>query len=288
MDAILQQILNGIGSGAIYALVAAGLALVFGTAGLLNFAHAEFVMLGAIFTWIFGTQLGISYILVIPIATICVIIAGEIVRRVAGVQTGRSFESMIVLTLAASMILQQGVMNLFGANVKLTEGFAPGHPLIFGGIRTTVQTVVIILVSIAVIVALDIFIRKTSLGKTLNAVAQNRETALLLGVRVERLTVIAFGLGSLLAGLAGALIAPVLGASPRLGVNLLIVAFAAVIVGGVGNVRGAMYVALGIGVLEAITAQFIGFEFRAIVAYAVMFLAVLVRPNGVLQSRAAL
>lgn len=286
MTTALQQLLIGISAGSVYALVAAGLALLFGTAGLLNFAHGDLVMVGAIATWVFVKYFDVSYLVAGLMAIVCVAVLGEMMRRVTGLRTDKSFESLIVLTLAASLIFQQVVILTAGANAHLVRGLAPGTRVGLAGVSLSIHEVTLAAVCVVTLVVLDFIVRRTTLGKIFNAMAQSRRTASLLGIRVEFYAAIALAISAVLAGVGGVLIAPVLGANYSMGLNLLIIAFASVVVGGVGNIRGAALAALIIGIAQTFTAQYIGFVYSPLVAYIIMFVAVLYRESGLFRAKA--
>ncbi len=281
MDIFLLHLINGITLGTMYALVAIGLSLVFGVVRLVNFAHGDLLMLGGyMLVWLYvdaEIPYGPSVILVvIGMALVGIIFERVVVRPVLE----RSWRVQLIATLAASMVLTNLAIQIWGttplhAPTTLSRGI-----LRVGSINIAQQRVVLVVVATISFVALALFTQRTKIGKAMRAVSQNREACVVYGIDVKRVSVVTFGIGASLAGLAAALIVPLYSVSPTVGSLVTLKALAAVVMGGFGQTSGVIFAALILGIVESLFAGYVSFAYRDAAAFIIMILVLLFRPHG--------
>jgi branched-chain amino acid transport system permease protein len=251
MDSILVAALNGLVVGASLALVAAGLALLFGVLGILNFAQGDFFMLGAFVVWI-ATHNGQSFWLGVVGAILIVgVVGGLALMAMLWPLRDRAHALVLLATLAISLILEQLVTNFLGADAKsVAAPIAARIPI--GHTSYPVYYLLVVAAAVAILAGGFVFLKYLKYGIWLRAVAQNRRMAGVLGVPVFRVYAMAFVVSCGLAAVAGSLLAPLYGVYPTVGLDTNVAAFIVVIAGGLGNFRGAAVIALGLGVAEAL------------------------------------
>jgi branched-chain amino acid transport system permease protein len=304
MDVLLQQILNGLILGSLYALVALGYTMVYGILELINFAHGEIVMLGAMVS---VTVLGILAALGVPVplallaalagaVAICVM-TGVLVERVA-YRPLRNAPRLapLITAIGVSIILQNLAMIVWGRQYL---SFPPVLDIeiyeVAGATVTNVQ-LLIVAVAASVMGGLLLLVQRTRLGRAMRATAQSREVAGLMGVDVNRVIAATFAVGSVLAAVAGLLIAAYYGiAHYNMGFILGLKAFSAAVLGGIGNIPGALLGGLLLGVIESLgagyigdlTDGFLGSHYQDIFAFFILILVLVFRPSGLLGERVA-
>ena len=283
MDAtfLIQLLLNGLVVGVIYALVAIGLSLIFGVLEIVNFAHGEFYMLGAIAAYFLSTHLGLGYWPTVALALAGGLCVGYLIYELLLVRIeGAGFERSILLTLGLSMVLQNLSIFLFTTTPKMLQGPLTYTNIEFGGVQVPLLRVFALLVGIASFVALYLVLHRTRMGKAMRGVAQNRDAALMVGIDPRAVSRLAVAIGIGLSGVAGAALAPVYAVHPLMGFSFVFKAFAIVIIGGLGNVTGAAIVAVVLGVLESLIAGFLPQVMVDGMAFSAMILVLLLRPQG--------
>ncbi|HYL23314.1 MAG TPA: branched-chain amino acid ABC transporter permease [Burkholderiales bacterium] len=280
MDALLHVLVVGILLGGIYAVVSLGLNLIFGVIRVVNFAHGELVMLGMYGAFLAYSTLGLdpysSILLVVP----ALFLFGLVIQRL--VIEPLQAESMMQMfaTFALLTILQNVVLAITrgeGYSVP-TRLAAAGVQL--GEIRITATRLIILVAVTAIAVLLHLFLQRTLLGKSIRAVTQDRQAARLMGINVERTFMVTFGIGAALAGLAGALIAPIYTLAPGIGGNFILAAFAVVVLGGLGSVAGAYFGGIIVGVVEAFAGYYIDPELKQAIWFLIFLAVLIVRPTG--------
>lgn len=288
MDAILQLAVNGLSLGGIYAMVGIGFTLVFGVVNLINFAHTEFYMLGAyVLFGLFGI-LGLPYTLAAVLATISIGILGYVVRKVLNLNPNMRFDTMILLTMGLSIVFVNGALAVFSNAIQNAPTAASSEILRFGVVSISYQRLVIMVVAFLSIIAVDLVLRHTKTGKAMRAMAQNLEAAVVVGIDTGLISSVTFVVGGALAGLAGALVAPVYYIVPVMGIALLPKCFAIAIMGGRGNVRGALLAALGLGLIESYGAFYVGIGFRDLIAFLLLIGVLVVKPQGLFGEKVGL
>jgi branched-chain amino acid transport system permease protein len=283
---LAQAALNGLVIGAMYMLMAVGFTLTFGIMRVVNFAHGEFYMLGAFAGFFTYVQWEMPFVVCLAIAAVTVGILGMLIERTL-IQPFRSDEmSGMIATLAISVIIQNGAVLLWGPSPRAMPDIVTGT-LAIGPFSFPWSRLVVIVAAALIFVAFWLFMQRTRLGRAMRAVAQDTETALLQGIRVNTIYPLAFGLSVALAALAGALMGPVFSVSPFVGLTPMLKAFVVVILGGLGSVPGAVVGGLMLGMIESFTATIFGSLVSDILQLLLVTLILLVRPAGLLGQREA-
>lgn len=283
--------MNGLTLGALYALVTAGLALIFGVVRLVNFAHGDFFMVGgyALFVLLSQTLLPLPYsLMVILVVVVAALFAMGVERLAVAPILDKSWRLHAVATLGVSIVLQNVALILFTTDPKQVPTPYSTRIVSAFEIRTSVQRIIILTVAVAVFLGLQYFVRRTKLGKALRAVSQNREMCQVVGIDVRRIALIAFGISGGLAGLAAALIAPLLSVTPTMGSLLTLKGLAAVIMGGLGQLNGGIYAAFILGLAEALFGGYVSFAFKDVVSFGLFILVLFLRPRGLFGRRIGL
>jgi branched-chain amino acid transport system permease protein len=284
---VAQQAINGIVLGSLYILVALGLTLIYGVLVQINFAHADFVTLGAFSAYFFMHALGGNYLASIGVAFLVGAVLGFLINVAIFAPLRRKGNELLPLiaTIGISVMLQNAMLSLFGPVPYAFE--TPYSQRVFrvAGTFFTQQSIIIIAVSTATIALLYAFMKFTFLGKALRAVAQDRETAGLMGINPNYLIMLTFVLASALAGMGGAMLAPVLVLTPFAGASVIVKAFAIVIIGGFGNVEGTILAGLIIGLIESFTTQYLDPGLIDIVVFGLLLLMLAFRPTGLVSER---
>lgn len=284
----LLQLLNGLQIGSIYALVALGYTMVYGIALLINFAHGEIIMFGA-YTAVFTIQLllaeaNIPYILaIIPTIIICTLI-GILIERLAYKPLRNSPRiANLITAIGVSLLLQNVMMKVFGAQSRSVPKIFKGEALDFFGAKISITTLVTIFVTALLTLLLQIFIKKTKYGKAMTATSEDHGAAALVGINVDSTLTMTFAIGSALAGVASILyISSYPQAQPLMGSMLGIKAFTAAVVGGIGLIPGAVLGGLILGIVEALTIAFISSRLSDAIVFGLLILVLLIKPGGLL------
>jgi len=279
----LQQVVNGVTIGVVYALIAIGLTLVFGILNVINFAHGEFYMLGAFLTYSLTVGLGLDYFAALALTTVGSAAAGLLAERLTvRPLKGRHMFTVVVSTLGLSIFLQNGALLLWGPDPREIELAWGGHPVVLGGVVITVLRLAVLAMGAALIIALTWFIRRTRWGMAMRAVAGNRDAAALMGVPVDRVYAITFAVGTGIAGVAGGLLGAMFTIEPTMGEWAVVKAFCVVIMGGMGNVPGAVLGGIMLGVAESLGAGFLpgGASYKDGIGYVILIVVLLYSPQG--------
>ena len=286
MDLLIQTIVNGIIQSGFYALAAIGLVLVFGVMRVVNFAHGELVMIGAYTVWYVHAQNHVPYLLTVVLAIVLVAGIGLLMERFL-------FRPMINDPLGG-LICSIGVLFILQVIASFLGGEGPskqvpppfeGTMIIQDSIRIPYQRLFSITVSIAALVVLWYFLTRTRLGWALRAVSQDREAAALQGISSVRISMIAIGVGAAMAGLAGALIAPLTNINPHMGHNVIITAFIVTIVGGIGSLPGAVIASVVYALFHTFVTTYISGTIATISGLLIMVLVLIVRPTGIMGQK---
>ena len=282
MEILLDQLVNGLTRGAEYALVAAGLALIFGVVGIVNFAHGEFYMVGAYVMWMGQSTLGLDYPLAALLAVVSMVVFGAlfygvVVRNVVGL----GWQNQLVATLAASILLVNLAIVMAGSLPKFVYSPLVTVVVTIGNVTFALQRVLILACAIAAFAALYAFLKYTKAGKAMRALAQNRAASVVVGIPIHRIGLLAVMVGAGLAGVAAVLIPVLSNVHPTMGLVVTIKAFAAVVMGGFGNVTGAIVSAFVIGIVEALGVGYISSAYGDAFVFGLLILVLLFRPHGV-------
>ncbi len=282
-----QQAINGVVLGSLYVLVALGLTLIYGVLVQINFAHADFVTIGAFTAYFFMHLAGGSYLASIAVALVAGGVLGWLINLSIFAPLRRKGGELppLIATIGVSVMLQNAMLAWFGPVPYAFE--TPYSQQVFrvAGTFITMQSIIIIAVSATTIALLYVFMKFTFLGKALRAVSQDYETAGLMGINPNHLILLTFVLASALAGMGGAMLAPVLVLTPFAGASVIVKAFAIVIIGGFGNVEGTILAGLLVGLIESYTTQFLAPGLIDIVVFGLLLLMLAFRPTGLISER---
>jgi branched-chain amino acid transport system permease protein len=284
MAQFLQVLLSGLSTGAMYALAAIGFTLIWQAARTVNFAQGEFVMLPAFFVlvgvhWL-HMPLWLAFVFGLIVA---VIVLGVLFKKVVvEPMLPNGGLPLIITTMALSILLKEGAKQFYGAEAQPFPSLFPQTTLNFDGAVVSVQDLMNLIVSLAVVLGLTLFLNRTRTGRCMQATAQNPGVAEILGVNIKRMVLYAFLVNAALAALASFLISPIYLAKFSNGETLGLVAFIAAIVGGFNQIRGALAGGLLIGVLDNLTATYVTTEYRAALPLVLLIVIILWRPQGLL------
>lgn len=299
MDIFLQQLINGLILGSIYALVALGYTMVYGVLGLINFAHGEIVMIGAMVALavihaLIGSALPVPIILLmgILIAILVCMLLGYGIERFAYRPLRKAPRlAPLITAVGVSIVLQNVAMIIWGRQYVAFPSILPADIYTIAGANITVLQILIFLLAMSIMTGLIFLVKKTRLGRAMRATAQNPEIATLMGVNVNTVISITFIIGSALAAVAGVMISAYYGlAHYYMGFLLGLKAFSAAVLGGIGNLGGAMLGGLLLGMIESfgagyigpLTGGFLGSHYQDIFAFLVLIIVLILRPSGLL------
>ena len=287
MTTLGQVLWYGTRNGVAYILFASGLTLVFGIMGVVNFAHGELYMLGAMMVYTFAAVLGLNFFLSVALAIVSVGILGLIANRVV-VQPFLKVKggglAVFLATLGLSFVLLHGSVVIWGSLVLPVDFPFPGI-IHIGGVAITGAGVALVLVGTIVITGLYLFLSKATLGKKMRATAQNMGGASLVGINVLTMYDYTMVAGAALAALGAILLAQVTSTYAYMGQPMLILGFAIVVLGGMGNVKGAIIIGLVLGILEALFGYYVSLSYKPVFVYSVMIAGLLWRPQGIFARR---
>lgn len=283
MILFLQSILSGVLVGGVYALIGIGLTLIFGVMRVINFAHGELVMLGMYATWILFTRLGwdpyLSIVAVAPLLFLWgAVLQTTIINRVLGALP----QNQILLTIGLGLVMSNAVMLGFTSDYRILTTSYSSASFSLLGLSVSEPLLISFVFTVAITAGLVVFLLKTDTGQAIRATAQDRVAAQLMGINVQRMSVLAFGLGAGLAGTAGALISPTYYIFPQVGSAFTLKAFVIVVLGGMGSVAGATLGGILIGVTESLAAVYVAGGLKELVVFVLFLVLLLVKPSGLL------
>ena len=279
---IASAIVSGIGLGSMYGLLALGFHVTYAVSKTVNFAQGSTMMLGAVLCFTFWVTLGWPLPLAILLTLAGCALWGAVVERVAVRPfVARGSNSWLIATVALGIVLENVVLFTFGKDPRgMPPGILTTGAFSVGGLRIQYLQALIPLIGLALAAALQMLFARSRHGKALLAVVQNKDAARLMGIRVERVIAIAFALSSFLAGIAGILVAPLFTIASGMGTLFGIKAFAVAILGGIESAWGVVLAGLIYGVAEAMITALLGSTYTQIVTFALVILALALRPNG--------
>ncbi|WP_161880697.1 branched-chain amino acid ABC transporter permease [Deinococcus alpinitundrae] len=277
---LFQQLLNALALGGAYSLVALGLTLVYGVMKIPNFAHGSLYMVGAYVTWALLTDFGVPYFLALGLAAVALgLLAMLLERLVFYPLRGSPGVSPMIAAIGVLFFLEACVQLIWGPDFKLLNSPVTGI-ITFAGLSLTGQRLLMIVASVLVMLALFYFLKRTTTGATIEAMAQNREGARLVGIPVGRVASLTFFISGALAAVAAALYAPTSLVSPSMGEIMNLKVFAIIVLGGMGSVPGAIVGAFLLAFAEIFGGVFVGANFADVVGFAVLVIVLAIRPQG--------
>jgi branched-chain amino acid transport system permease protein len=314
MSTFLQQLINGVSLGAIYSLIALGYTMVYGVLKLINFAHGDVYMVGAFMGYYLANGLGargaqmlgasadsfiargllgsgamepslITALVVMLLAMAICAALGVIIERFA-YRPVRKYSRLtaLITAIGVSLLLENGGQVVFGADPKFfPELFTKQNFNIFGGASINSADIVVLIIALLLMVALQLIVYRTKTGRAMRAVSFNLQSAKLMGINTDRIIMFTFALGSALAAAAGVLVAiRIPRIDPLMGIIIGLKAFVAAVLGGIGNIPGAMLGGLLIGITETMVVGYLSPTYKDAVAFAILILILLFRPSGLL------
>ncbi len=285
----LQAVIDGILTGALYALIAMGMALIFGVMRIVNFAHGAFLMLGMYATWVLFERGHINPYFGFIIAGILLFAIGSAVYGglVRHIPVQAEF-MIILLTLGVSLISVDSMLLIFGADYHQLNFPLLGKNFRFGD-QISVNAPWLISFGIALLAAVGLyfFVMRTMFGRAARAIAQNPYSAPLMGINVHKVQAVTFGLGAAAAGISGALLLPVFYLYPDVGHLFNLKSFLMVVMGGMGSIEGAAAAGLLLGVVESLTSLYWGNEWALVVDFVIFILVLSLKPSGIFGSQRA-
>lgn len=276
---VLEPILRGLSLGALYAVVAMGLSLIFGVMRVINVAHGEFVMLGGYALYFAWTVLGldplVGLLLLFPAA---MLFGGVIERLLVEHVVGKAEISSLMLTFGLSVVLWGLAQILFGADFRSIQ-YRSGAISVLG-VHLAANSVVIFAVSLTVAGAVFAFLQVTSLGQALRATSQNQALAQACGINCRRMRLLGFAIGTALAATGGGMVAFAFVVYPQVGLTYIGKSFAVAVIGGMGSAPGAIVGGLVLGLAESFAAQHLTSQVAQLISYALIFFVIMIRPAG--------
>lgn len=304
MEIFLQQIINGVVQGSVYALVALGYTMVYGILGLINFAHGEVVMIGAMLAMSSLSILlswGVTPVLALPVSIVlamagCMALGYSIERIAYRPLRHAPRLAPLITAIGVSIVLQNLAMMIWGRQYHAFPQLGANVPHVIGGAIISDIQIIIFVLALAIMAGLLVVVHRTRLGRAMRAVAENQHAAQLMGVDINRVISLTFMLGSALAAVAGVMVSANYGlAHYYMGFLLGLKAFTAAVLGGIGNLRGAMLGGLLLGLIESLgagyigdlTGGFLGSHYQDVFAFFVLIIVLVFRPSGLLGERIA-
>ena len=288
LSLILRQVVNGLQSGSIYALVALGYSMVYGIIMLLNFAHGDIIMVGAYAAWFCLCGFAGNPILAIIAAIFVCVLLGVSIEKVAYAPLRQSPRlSLLITAIGVSYLLENLAQLVFGAGAKSMPSFMPTSTISIGGIDVSWTAIITLIVTAISMAALTLLVKKSKMGRAMRAVSEDTGAAQLMGINVNRTISFTFALGSALAGIASVLYcAAYPQATPTMGSMLGLKAFVAAVFGGIGSIPGAVIGAFIIGICENIIKGLGWTTFSDAFTFALLIIILIVKPTGLFGEKA--
>jgi branched-chain amino acid transport system permease protein len=284
----LPAILNGLTTGAIYALVALGLTLIYGVLHIINFAHGSLLMLAMYGGFFLHRLLGIDPYLALPIMVPAFFVVGYVLQRaVIGPASHGKDENILLVTLGLAIILDNGALYLWTSTTRTVEVPYAFSVIDLGVALIAVPRLVAFIGALAMAALLWLVVARTDTGKAIRAVAREREGARLVGIEVEHIFAVSFGIGTACLAAAACLLLPTFYVTPQVGYAFVLIAFTTVVLGGMGSFPGALLGGFILGIVEALGGLFFGESLGEIGIFAIFILVLLFRPTGLFGVRAA-
>jgi branched-chain amino acid transport system permease protein len=283
---IFSLVIDGLSVGSVYALVAVGLVMLAQSTGTLNFAHGDFMMFSTFVAYALLVQLRLPFVVALLGAVgVGAFIGFAVQKLVIRKLIGGPMAASIMATLGIAYILQGIAKNIWSDDIFRFPEFFPGGYVQFGSARISPQSIGVIASTIVVISILYLFLNKTRVGTALRALTQNRQAATLMGIRVTRMYALSWALGGILAALAGILLAPALFLSTGMGA-ITFTGIIAAIIGGFGNIYGAIIGGYILGIVSSVLPLFIPTELQGIIPFVLLMLVLFIKPTGIIGKRA--
>jgi len=284
LEQFLQQMINGISLGSIYALIALGYTMVYGIIKLINFAHGDIYMIGAYIGFAITTFGGLGFLPAIVVAMVLCAILGVVTEKVAYKPLRHSSRIAVLITAIGVSLLMEYVMMFFvSPSVRSYPLVLSNRAFHFSNVTINMQQVYIILTSVLLMIILQYIVKRTKMGKAMRAVSIDGDAAQLMGINVNRTISFTFALGSALAGAAGVLVGVYYNSiDPLMGIMPGLKAFVAAVLGGIGIIPGAMIGGLSIGIIETFVSGYASSLYKDAVVFAILIIVLIFKPSGIL------
>ncbi|MFC4769004.1 branched-chain amino acid ABC transporter permease [Effusibacillus consociatus] len=286
MDLFFQQIVNGLVLGSIYSLVALGITLIYGIMHLPNFAHGHLYMLGAYLTFLMMTLYGFSYWPAILVSVAALVVIGMLLERLVfrPLQNAPHI-NMMIAAVGVMLFIEATARKMWGSDYQRLDSPYDGVINLFG-LTITEQRLIVIVSAIALMVGLNLFLKRTVIGSTIEAMAQNREGAFLVGINANKVSLLTFAIASGLAAAAASLAAPINLVYPSMGAMVNLKAFVIIVLGGMGSIPGAVLGGYILGLAESMSGTYINSEYKDLAAFVLLVLILTVKPTGLFAKEA--
>jgi len=289
LQGFMQALLSGIIIGGIYGLMALGLNLIFGVMRIINIAHGELMMLGMYMTYWLFTSLGVDPILSVVIVAPLFFVLAPLIKRFlidpilkAELRFAEAEFLILILTFGLSTIFRNGALLIWKSDYRgITTSYST-VPLTLAGISVSTGRLAAFVVAVLLSAGLFLFFSKTYTGKAIRATVQNEEAALLMGVNVERITMLTFSIGAAIAAAAGTLLTLMITIYPAVGGRFLLRSFCIIVLGGMGTAAGSIVGGLVLGIAESLSSLVLDVAWTPVIAYLLLVIMLLVRPTGIL------
>ena len=286
VDAALQFFVNGLVTGSFYALMALGLAMIFGLMNVVNFAHGEFYVMGGVVAYAFSNLLGVNFYVTIVIAVAIMFAVGAGVERLLiRPLRGQHLLSTALVTIGLSIFMLNTMLIVFGNAPQALETPFSRKPIFLGSVVLTEGRIFAVLIGVVAMILIYILINRTKLGRAMRATFQQKEAAALVGVNVEAVYTYTFALGTAMAALAGVLLGAIFLIHPNTAELATLKAFVVVILGGMTNLAGAVAAGILLGVVESLWGGFVSTGYMDVIGFVVVILILLFRPAGLFSRR---
>lgn len=287
MDSLFFMYLtNGIVMGIIFALSALGVSLIVGIMNVINFAHGELYILAGYLSYILSVKIGVPFYFAIPITILLIFIIGILIEQSLIKPTYGNVMYSLIITFILSIVIQNFALLVFGPFPNKPPNWVFGSTNVFELFRYGNQRLVSCLVAIGIIIGVLLLIKKTWFGKTVRAVSQDRETASIMGIDTSKVNMLSFGLGCALAGAAGVVLSPIFPVTPLAGVEISLIAFVILVIGGMGSLWGCIIGGLVIGIVQTLGAAYISSGYKDIFGFIILILVLFMRPAGLFGRKA--
>ena len=288
MTLLISEIINGLVLASFFALVAGGLALIFGVVGIVNFAHGDFVMIAGYFFFEFYIAMHMPYALAIPVTIVATALVGSVIYwTVLRHLIARPWYAQLLATLALSILFENIAQAIWSPTARSVATPATIQPVFrISDVNVTLQEIFVVVGTIVCLLLLGVLVSHTRWGKAMRALSQNRDACVVTGINITRVAALAFCIGTAMCGLAACLVLPIQDVDPTVGLTFTTQAFVVVILGGMGSVRGAIVAAVIVGLVDALAAGYISSAYENAFGYVVMIVILLVRPTGLFGNRA--
>lgn len=277
----LQQVINGLVVGSIYAMVALGLTLIFGILHIGNFAHGQLYMLGAFATYwmvtLWGWNIWPAMIAAMGLMALLGVLLERIVFR--PVHSAPHINGLIV-ALGLFIVLENLAFILWGGEERMLPSPYATKTISFLSLTLTIQRLLVFVVAVLLIFFLYLFIQRTKMGKAIRAVALDSEVARLMGIPINRISATVFAVSSALAAAAGALVGPIFSVFPAMGLSPILKAFVVIVIGGMGSIPGAIFGGFILGIAESLGAGYLSSQYKDGFAFLALILVLMVKPTG--------